>query len=139
MLEAIERADRPARPEWQDAMRGHDGARDEALVRLRELADETIEQARRVRKEASQAAGGAKDAHQQATSPRVRATLAKRRELAAHARAIKLHEQAAECRSVLPILTGPPGPARMPSMRGSSRSWRLPSSASKKGNAGRRV
>ena len=49
-----------------------------------------------VRKEASQAAGGAKDAHQHATSPRVRAALAKRRELAAHARAIKVHERAAK-------------------------------------------
>jgi hypothetical protein len=65
----------------------------------------------------------------------VRAALAKRRELAAHARAIKLHEQAAKLQERLGHLTRPPG--RMPSTRESSRSWRLPSSASKKGDAGR--
>ena len=68
-------------------MRGNDEARDEALARLRDLPDETVEQVLRVRKEASQPAGGAKDAHQHATSARVRVAQAKRRELAAHARA----------------------------------------------------
>jgi hypothetical protein len=76
-------------------MSGTDETEDQALERLRGLADETVEQARRVRKEAGQAAGAVTQAHQQAASARVRAALAKRRELAAHARAIKLHEQAA--------------------------------------------
>ena len=76
-------------------MRGNDQARDEALARLRDPTDETVAQVGRVGKEASQATGGAKDAHQRATSARVRGALAKRPELAAHARAIALHEQAA--------------------------------------------
>jgi hypothetical protein len=70
-------------------------AEDQALERLRNLADETIEQARHVLKEASQATGGATQARQHAVSARQRAALAKHRELAAHARAINLHEQAA--------------------------------------------
>jgi hypothetical protein len=81
------------------AMRANDEAdeaEDWALERLRNLADETVEQARHVLKEASQAAGGATQARQRATGARERAALAKRRELAAHARAISLHEQAAE-------------------------------------------
>jgi hypothetical protein len=77
-------------------MRSNDGVEDQALERLRNLADETAEQARHVLKEASQAAGGATQAHQHAISARERAAVAKRRELAAHARAIELHEQAAE-------------------------------------------
>jgi hypothetical protein len=77
-------------------MRGNDEAEDQALDRLRSLADETIEQVRRVHKEASQAADGIKQARQQAVSARERAALAKGRELAAHARAIGLHERAAE-------------------------------------------
>jgi hypothetical protein len=96
MMEAIGRAERPAHPEWQGFMRGQDEAEDQTLERLRDLADETIEQARRVGKEASQAAGEVEQVHQQAISARDRASLAKDRELAAHARAIELHERAAE-------------------------------------------
>jgi hypothetical protein len=77
-------------------MCGNDEAEDQALERLGDLAEEPVEQVRRVLKEASQAAGGAKQVRQCATSARERAALAKRRELAAHVRAIKLHEQAAE-------------------------------------------
>src|SRR5262245_760071 len=77
-------------------MRENNEAEDQALERLRNLADETIEQARRIRKAASQAAGGAKQARRHAVSAAERAALAKRRELAAHARAISLHEQAVE-------------------------------------------
>ena len=79
-------------------MRGNEKAEDQAPERLGDLAVEPVEQVRRVLKEVSQAAGGAKQVrqHQRATSARERAALAKRRELAAHARAIKWHEQAAE-------------------------------------------
>ena len=74
----------------------NDEAEDQALERLGDLAEEPVEQVRPVLKEASQAAGGAKQVRQHATGARERAALAKRRELAAPARAIKLHEQAAE-------------------------------------------
>jgi hypothetical protein len=77
-------------------MRRNDESEDQALEGLRDLAAETVEQARHLLKEASQAAGGTTQTHQHATSARERAALAKRRELAAHARAIELHEQAAE-------------------------------------------
>jgi hypothetical protein len=77
-------------------MRRNDETKDQALEGLRDMAVETVEQARRLLKEASQAAGGTTQTHQHATSARERAALAKRRELAAHARAIELHEQAAE-------------------------------------------
>ena len=81
----------------------------EALERLRDLADETIAQVRRIPKEASQAAGGgAKQARKHADRARERAALAKRRELAAHARAINLQEQAAALQERL----GHPDPGR---------------------------
>ena len=74
----------------------HDKAEDQPLERLRDLVDETVEQARHVLKEASQAADGAAQACQHAASARERATVVKRQEAAAHARAIELHKQAAE-------------------------------------------
>jgi hypothetical protein len=77
-------------------VRGNHDSDDQALERLRDLADEAIEHARQVLKEASQAQSGATQTHQHATSADERAALAKRRELAAHARAIEVHEQAAE-------------------------------------------
>ena len=111
---------------------------DQALERLRGLADETVEQAWRVRREASQAAGAVIQAHQQATSARVRAALAKRRELPAHARAIKLHEQAARLQERLATPTGPPAPAPTPSTPANSNGRRSRSSATRNGDAGRR-
>ena len=93
----------------------------EALERLRDLADETIAQVRRIPKEASQAAGGAKQARQHADRARERAALASA-ELAAHARAINLQEQAAALQERLGHPDpGPPERVPMPSMRGSSR------------------
>jgi hypothetical protein len=78
----------------------------EALERLRDLADETIAQVRRIPKEASQAAGGgAKQARQHADRARERAALAKRRELAAHAERSTCRSRRPRCRNVSAILT----------------------------------
>jgi hypothetical protein len=77
-------------------MGGNDEAENQALKRHLDPTDDTIEQVRRARKEASQAVGEARAAGEHASSASSRAALAKRRELAAHARAISLHEQAAE-------------------------------------------
>lgn len=96
MLKAIGKSIDRLAQNGRTAMRGNDAAEDQAPERRRDLAQEPVEQVRRVLKEASQAAGGAKQVRQHATSARERAALAKRWELAAHARAIKWHEQAAE-------------------------------------------
>jgi hypothetical protein len=93
MLKAIGKSIDRLAQNGRIAMRGNDAAEDQAPERRRDLAEETVEQVRRVLKEASQAAGGPS---RSASSARERAALAKRRELAAPARAIKWHEQAAE-------------------------------------------
>ena len=68
----------------------------DVLDRLWRLAAQAIEPADRARSDGERTADAAEVPHRPATGARERAALAKRRELAAHLRAIEVHEQAAD-------------------------------------------
>jgi hypothetical protein len=77
----------------------------EALERLRDLADETIAQVRRIPKEASQAAGGAKQARQHADRAREQAALASAESWRPTPERSTCMSRRPSCRNVSAILT----------------------------------